>query len=154
VAIAKQSLESITNQILEKYNDQKVVILASVIQGVKGHHEEILAQLVQAGFLRARIDGTIHRLEEKIELGRYQKHTIEVVVDRLHIKDGVRSRLNESLETASKVGKGTIIVHHNDQDEVFSEKFACTKCGYSFKEISPRLFSFNSPYGACSKCSV
>ena len=153
VPISKQSLENITNQVLEKYHDQKIVILASVIQGVKGHHKDVLAHLIQAGFLRARIDGEIVHLENEITLARYKIHTIEVVVDRLHIKDGIRARLVESLEMASKAGKGTITVSHNNQDDVFSEKFACIKCGYSFKEISPRLFSFNSPYGACAKCS-
>lgn len=153
VPIAKQSLTNIANQILEKYDDKDIILLASVIRGVKGHHKDILTHLVQAGFLRARIDGDIVRLEESQELARYKAHTIEVVVDRLKIKEGIRSRLTESLETASKAGKGTITISCEGKDEVFSEKFACIECGYSFKEISPRLFSFNSPYGACSKCS-
>lgn len=153
IPISKQSLTSITNQILEKYQDEKVIILASVIRGVKGHHSEVFSHLVQAGFLRARVDGKMVRLDEEISLARYKQHTIEVVVDRLQIKDGIRARLAESLETASKVGKGTIIVHAKDEDDIFSEQFACIECGYSFKEISPRLFSFNSPYGACHKCS-
>lgn len=153
IPIAKQSLEHITNQVLEKHHNQKIIILASVVQGVKGNHKEVLDHLVQAGFLRARINGVITELDGEISLGRYKIHTIEAVVDRLHIKEGIRPRLFESLETASKISKGTIIIHANEQDEVFSEKFACIKCGYSFKEISPRLFSFNSPYGACKKCS-
>ena len=153
IPIAKQSIESITNQILKKYHEQKIIILASVIQGIKGNHKDVIEHLIQAGFLRARIDGEIVRLESEINLARYKMHTIEVVVDRLHIKDGTRARLVESLEMASKVGKGTITVNCEKQDDVFSEKFACIKCGYSFKEISPRLFSFNSPYGACTKCS-
>ncbi len=153
LAISKQSLASITNQILEKYSDKKIMVLASVIKGVKGQHEDVLAHLVQAGFLRARIDGEIMRLEEPISLARYKNHTIDVVVDRLQVKSDIRSRLTESLETASKISKGTIIVSCEDQDDIFSEQFACTQCGYSFKEISPRLFSFNSPYGACQKCS-
>jgi excinuclease ABC subunit A len=153
VPIAKQSLTNIANQILEKYNDQTIVLMANILRGVKGHHREILANLIQAGFLRARIDGEIVRLEEISELSRYQAHTIDVVIDRIPIKEGARSRLTESLETASKAGKGTITIQSENQDEIFSEKFACIECGYSFKEISPRLFSFNSPYGACSKCS-
>ncbi len=153
VSIAKQSLTNIANQIIEKYQGQNIILLASIIRGVKGHHKDIVANLIQAGFLRARIDGEIVRLEELEELARYKAHTIDVVIDRIQIKDGIRSRLSESLETASKAGKGTITVHANEKDEVFSEKFACIECGYSFKEISPRLFSFNSPYGACAKCS-
>ena len=153
VAIAKQSLTNIANQILDKYQGKDIILLASVIRGVKGNHKDILANLIQAGFLRARIDGEVLRLEEDMELARYKSHTIDVVIDRIKIKDGIRSRLTESLETASKAGKGTITVFCNEKDEVFSEKFACIECGYSFKEISPRLFSFNSPYGACPKCS-
>lgn len=153
IPIAKQSLTNIANQILEKYEGKDIILLASVIRGVKGNHRDILANLIQAGFLRARIDGEILRLEEDMELARYKSHTIDVVIDRIKIKEGIRSRLSESLETASKAGKGTITVFCDDQDEVFSEKFACIECGYSFKEISPRLFSFNSPYGACPKCS-
>ena len=153
VPIAKQSLTNIANQILEKYEGCDIIILASVIRGVKGNHKEILAHLMQAGFVRARIDGEIVRIEDVEELARYKAHTIEVVVDRMKIKEGIRSRLAESLETASKAGKGTITIFSKNKDEVFSEKFACINCGYSFKEISPRLFSFNSPYGACAKCS-
>lgn len=153
IPISKQSLTSITNQILKKYEGEKVIILASVIRGVKGHHSDVFSHLVQAGFLRARVDGKMIRLDEEISLARYKQHTIDVVVDRLQIKDGIRARLAESLETASKVGKGTIIIHAKDDDDIFSEQFACIECGYSFKEISPRLFSFNSPYGACHKCS-
>lgn len=153
LAIKKQSLTSICNQILDKYEGKKITLLATVIQGTKGHHKDIMANLVQAGFLRARIDGKIVRLEDDIELKRYQQHTIDVVVDRLEIKADVRARLSESLETAAKAGRGTIIINCDSDDEIFSEKFACIKCGYSFKEISPRLFSFNSPYGACHTCS-
>ncbi len=153
VAISKQSLTNIANQIIEKYQGQNIILLANILRGVKGHHKDIIANLIQAGFLRARIDGEIVRLEDLKELARYKAHTIDVVIDRIQMKDEIRSRLTESLETASKAGKGTITVHANDKDEVFSEKFACIECGYSFKEISPRLFSFNSPYGACPKCS-
>ncbi len=151
--ISKQSLEHITNHILERYQNKKIIVLASIIQGVKGQHKDVLDHLIQAGFLRARINGEIVKLEENVSLERYKTHTIEVVVDRLQIAEGIRARLAESLETASKVGKGTITISCEDKDEVFSEKFACISCGYSFKEISPRLFSFNSPYGACAKCS-
>lgn len=153
IPISKQSLTSITNQILEKYDDKKIILLATIIRGMKGNHIDVIAHLIQAGFLRARIDGEIIKLEEGISLARYKTHTIEVVVDRLHIKEGIRARLAESLETAAKVGKGTIIVNFESTDDIFSEQFACIQCGYSFKEISPRLFSFNSPYGACHKCS-
>lgn len=151
--ISKQSITHITNQILKQFDDQKITLLAPVIKGVKGQHKEVLAQLLQAGFLRARINGKIVRLEEEINLARYQIHHIDVVIDRLHIKSDIRARLAESLETASKAGKGLIIVNDEAKDHLYSEKFACIQCGYSYKEISPRLFSFNSPYGACSKCN-
>lgn len=153
LAISKQSIAHITNQILKQFDDQKITLLAPVIKGVKGQHKEVLAQLLQAGFLRARINGKIVKLEEEINLARYQIHHIDVVIDRLHIKSDIRARLAESLETASKAGKGLIIVNDEHKDHLYSEKFACIQCGYSYKEISPRLFSFNSPYGACSKCN-
>ncbi len=150
--ISKQSISSIIDRIEKKYNNKKLIILSPIIKGIKGEHKEIMRSLTKEGFLRARIDGEITSLENDLELQRYQMHTIEVVIDRLMIKEGVRSRLADSIETAMKMGKGSLIIHSEDTDEVFSEKFACTACGYSYKELSPRLFSFNSPYGACPKC--
>ncbi len=109
--------------------------------------------LKQAGFLRVRINGEFKHLDDDISLARYRKHTIEVVIDRLTVEEEMLSRISESLETASRTGKGTFIVHREGEDYIFSEKSACVRCGYGFNEISPRLFSFNSPYGACRTCN-
>jgi excinuclease ABC subunit A len=146
----------------------EITILGPVIRGKKGEHRGVLEEIQRAGFVRVRIDGIIYRIEEALEktLDRKKKHNIEVVVDRLIIdKDLDKSRLVDSLETALKLGKGTVIVafqpkllkrtivrFSNHNELVFSEHFACEECGISLPELEPRLFSFNSPYGACPAC--
>ena len=140
----------------------EITILGPVIRGKKGEHHGILEEIQRGGFVRVRINGIIHRIEEArgLKLARYKKHNIEVVVDRLILdKDLDKSRLVDSLETALKLGKGIVIVSHKSlvighksEDKVFSEHFACEECGISLPELEPRLFSFNSPYGACPAC--
>lgn len=152
VPISKQSISQIIQNILTDYTGQKIQILAPMIKGVKGEHKEFLKDIQLKGFLRARINGTIQRLDQPIELERYKTHTIEVVVDRLKVDESSKNRLSDSIETACRLGKGLMIVLSETQEKTYSENFACISCGYSFKEISPRLFSFNSPYGACDGC--
>lgn len=140
--------------------DKEVSVLAPIIRGRKGEYYQLLYDLYNAGFAKVRVDGVMHRLSEKIELSRYKVHTIEVVIDTIPAtmlenpdKDA-RQRLNEALETAVDRGEGVAVLQYWDETErLLSSKFSCVKCGFSFPEIEPRLFSFNSPYGACPSCS-
>jgi excinuclease ABC subunit A len=163
--VSRQTIDQITGQVLKLPQNTEITILGAVIRGKKGEHQGVLEEIQRAGFVRVRIDGIIHRVEEVLEknLDRKKKHNIEVVVDRLVLeKDLDKSRLVDSLETALKLGKGTVIVGHpmsNKRtsdvrwaDLLFSEHFACEECGISLPELEPRLFSFNSPFGACSGC--
>ena len=134
----------------------EVVILAPLVSGKKGEHKAILEEVSSAGFVRARIDGHIVTVSESLgmEIDPKKKHSIEVVVDRMDTGGSVdKVRLLDSVETALKAGKGLVVVLHKDKEYVFSEKFACPKCGFSMRELKPRTFSFNSPYGACEECS-
>ncbi|GAH95899.1 unnamed protein product, partial [marine sediment metagenome] len=149
--VSRQTIDQIVEQILKLKTKTEIAILGPVIRGRKGEHQGILEEIQRGGFVRVRIDGILHRVEEAIALSldRKKKHNIEVVVDRLiSNKDLDRSRLVDSLETGLKLGKGMVMVN----DLVFSEHFACEECGISLPELEPRLFSFNSPYGACPAC--
>jgi len=154
--IARQTIDQIVEQItLPGLVGKEIVILGPVIRGKKGEHQGVLEEIQRSGFVRVRIDGIIYRVEEALELrlARYKKHNIEVVIDRLVLdKDLDKSRLVDSLEMALKLGKGIVIVNLKPNDLIFSEHFACEDCGISLPELEPRLFSFNSPYGACSAC--
>ncbi len=152
--ISSQSPEEIVEQILSLEEGSKLQILAPVIRGKKGQHKDILEKIQKMGYPRVRVDGNIYSIEEVPELEKNKKHTIEIVVDRIVLKDGVRSRLVDSIEQALKIADGIVIVNNlsKNEDLVFSEKFACPEHGFSISEISPRLFSFNSPYGACPEC--
>jgi len=161
--ISRQTIDQITEQVVKLPKKTEVTILGPVIRGKKGEHQGVLEEIQRSGFVRVRINGIIHRVEEALELklARYKKHNIEVVVDRLVLDKGLdKSRLVDSLETGLKLGKGIVIVgvkHSNiptfrHSDIIFSEHFACEKCGISLPELEPRLFSFNSPYGACPSC--
>lgn len=154
--ISRQTIDQIIKQIIELPKNTEILILGPVIRGRKGEHRGVLEEIQRAGFVRARIDGIIHRVEEAIalDLDKNKKHNIEVVVDRLALDEELdKTRLVDSVETALKLGKGIVIVGHQlFKDLVFSEHFACEECGISLPEIEPRLFSFNSPYGACPAC--
>ncbi len=155
--VSKQSIEQIEEQVLRLPKGKEILILGPVVRGKKGEHRGILEEIQRGGFVRVRIDGIIHRTEEALELDldRNKKHTIEIVVDRMVLDEDLdRERLVDSLEQASKMGKGIVIVAPKREDDLlFSEYFACEKCGISLPELEPRLFSFNSPYGACPECS-
>ena len=151
--IAVQTLEQIVDRVETMPDGARLLILGPVIRGRKGEYKSILDDIRKQGFIRVRVDGVIHEIDDEIEMGRYKKHTIEVIVDRLVVKEGMRSRLSESMETALKIGQGIASVQIVDGEEItFSENAACLDCGISFEELAPRAFSFNSPYGACPAC--
>lgn len=147
-----QIIDKIRISALNSSIADKAMILAPIIRGVKGEHKEVFKKLRKEGYLRVRVNGDIHSLEEKITCDRYKVHHIEVVVDRLKTPFTDEERLADSVETAIKLSQGLVIIHTSTKESLYSENFSCLACGFSFKEISPRLFSFNSPYGACSDC--
>jgi excinuclease ABC subunit A len=151
--IERQSSQEIVERIMRLSTGTEVQILAALIRGRKGEYRDIFSQIQKAGFIRMRIDGKIYELPAKIKLDKYKVHNIEVVVDRLVVKPEIKKRLTDSIETALKVGKGITIVHYAGKDSVFNEQYACSKCGISYSEVEPRIFSFNSPYGACPDCN-
>jgi excinuclease ABC subunit A len=151
--ISRQSVDQIVDRILGIGDRAKIQILAPVIKARKGEHVKLLEGIRKNGFVRARIDGEIVDLGEDIKLEKNIKHTIEVIVDRIIIKPNIQGRLTDSIETALKLGEGFVIVNINGkEDKLFSEKFACADCGISIGELTPRMFSFNSPFGKCPRC--
>ena len=151
--IQKQTVQQIVDSIMKFKKNTKINILAPVVRGRKGQHKSILSDVKKEGFLRVRIDNQINNIDDKIELNKNKKHTIEIVVDRLILDEDYMDRLTESVELALKIGKGMIIIHElPDTDHLFSEHFSCPHCEVSMEELSARMFSFNSPYGACSNC--
>ena len=154
-AIARQTPEQIVDQVLKLEEGTRFQVLAPVVRGRKGEFTSLFDDLARRGFVRARIDGEVKELSGKIRLDRYFQHDIDVVVDRLVIREGIASRLNDSIETALKLAEGTAAIELVDgdaEDIMFSQHFACSACGISFEELAPRNFSFNSPYGACERC--
>jgi len=151
--ISSQTVQQIADRIMAHSHGEKVALLAPVVRGKKGEYRRELDNLRREGFIRVRIDGEIRDLGEEIHLDRNKKHNIDVVIDRMMVKDGIQSRLTDSLELAAKLADGMIRVIIGDKKEViFSQRFACIDCGTSYPEITPRMFSFNSPYGACPAC--
>jgi len=154
IPILPQSVEQMVDRILELPNGTRFILLAPVVEGRKGEHRKVFAQMVREGFVRARVDGEIVEAAEPPELAAKRKHTIEVVVDRLSVRKGVASRLADSIETSLRVGEGLAVAAvENSEEIVLSARHACPQCGFSLTEVSPRLFSFNSPQGACPTCS-
>ncbi len=155
--ITRQSAEQIVDRILERPAGVKMMLMAPKIQGRKGEHGEAMEAMRKQGFLRVRVDGVFHELEKPPKLDKKLRHTIELVVDRLVTGPTIRSRLNDSVETALRQGEGILMALFEKTDgswdeQLFSEKSACIPCGLSFDQLSPRHFSFNSPYGACPTC--
>ena len=152
--IAQQSVDQMVDAILTQPEGTKLLIMAQLVRGKKGEHRKILDQIRRDGYVRVRIDGELRDLGEEIALEKQKKHTIEIVVDRLVVRAGVESRLTDSLETALHAGGGVVYVQVVDGELLmFSENFACVDCGISLPEIAPRMFSFNSPFGACHVCT-
>jgi len=152
--ITPQSAQQIVRQIMGLGQGKKIRVLAPVVRGRKGHYKGLFRDLKREGFIRVRVDGKDYRLDtDEIELDRYKLHNIEIVVDRLVIDPSVEQRLTQSVETALEFGKGLVIVDvAGDREYLFSESAGCPECGVSFPDLAPRLFSFNSPYGACPAC--
>ena len=153
--IRQQTVDQIVDKILALDAGTKLQILAPVIRGKKGEHEKVLADARRSGYTRVRLDGAMYRLdEEDIKLEKNKKHSIEIIVDRLAVRPELRSRISDSVETASALSGGVVIVNltETEQDITFSENYACEDCGISIAELAPRLFSFNNPFGACEEC--
>jgi excinuclease ABC subunit A len=151
--ISRQSTQQILEHIARLKTDDRIMILAPVVRGRKGEYKKDLEKYARQGFVRARIDGILRSLDEEIPLDRRRNHTIEVVVDRLLIKPGIETRLEASVETATKLANGLVIVAVvNGEERLYSQKLACPECGVSVPQLEPRSFSFNSPYGACETC--
>ena len=151
--IKKQSVQQIVDTIFKLRKKTKIYILAPIIRLKKGQHKNVLQQISKKGFLRARINGEICEVNDTIKLDKNKKHTIEILVDRLIVDRKMHERITESVELAFKLGEGLILVNElPDNEHIYSENFACTKCEISLDELSPRMFSFNSPFGACKKC--
>ena len=154
--IERQTVDQISDKIFEmaeESKDNKVFILAPVVRGRKGEYTKLLNDFKKAGYIRVRVDGADYSLDEDIPLEKNIKHTIYVTVDRLVAKDGILQRLTDSLETALKLGEGLVIIDNAGKETLFSTKYSCPDCDISIEEIEPRLFSFNSPFGACPECT-
>ena len=152
--IEQQTVDQIADKVLELPQGTKIQVLAPVIRGKKGEHKKEFESARKSGFARVRVDGIIYDLFEDIVLEKNKKHTVEIIVDRLVVSDSITSRLADSIEVASKLASGLIVVNVLDgEDMSFSQNYACPDHGATFDELSPRLFSFNNPFGACSKCT-
>lgn len=153
IPITSQSVEEMTNKILEYPEGTKLIVMAPVIHGEKGEHKDLLSKLRKEGYARIRVNGEVKDLSEDIELDKNIKDNIEVVIDRLIIREKIRSRLYEAIEVATKLSSGKVLIQIVGGEELlFSESFACPYCNFSLPELEPRMFSFNAPFGACPKC--
>ncbi|MGC9530254.1 MAG: excinuclease ABC subunit UvrA [Candidatus Bipolaricaulaceae bacterium] len=151
--IERQTAQQIVDQVCALPEDTKVQVLAPLVRGRKGEYRQVLSELKREGFVRVRVDGVLRTLYEEIELDKNRRHNIEIVVDRIKVKQGKRARIADSIETALRHGSGLVIVEVMGEGErLYSEHFACPQCGVSIEALEPRLFSFNSPYGACPTC--
>ncbi|CDC50689.1 uvrABC system protein A [Clostridium sp. CAG:58] len=151
--IKKQTVDQMVDQIMELPERTRIQLLAPMVRGRKGRHEKVLEQAKKSGYVRVRIDGNLHELTEEIQLEKNIKHNIEIVVDRLVVKEGIEKRLADSIETVMKLSGGLMILDVFDGDPVnFSQSFSCPDCGISIEEVEPRSFSFNNPFGACPEC--
>lgn len=154
IVIEKQSVEQITDSVLELDEGTKFMVMSPLVRGRKGEHKKILENLQKSGYVRVMVDGELRTLDENIDLDKRKKHDISVVVDRLVVRAKITQRLAESIETALKLSEGYVEISViGGETNIYSEFFACRKCGFSMPEIEPRLFSFNSPHGACSECT-
>ncbi|HIT72608.1 MAG TPA: excinuclease ABC subunit UvrA, partial [Candidatus Fimicola cottocaccae] len=153
--IKKQTIDQIVDQITELPERTKIQLLAPVVRGRKGEHVKLLNDASKSGYARVRVDGVVYELSDEIKLEKNKKHTIEIVVDRLIIKEGMQKRLTESIENVMSLTGGLLVVDVNsgESELTFSQNFSCPDCGINLSEIEPRLFSFNNPSGACPECT-
>ena len=153
--IKQQTVDQIIDQVMALPEATRIQVMAPVIRGKKGEHQKVFEDARRSGYVRARVDGSLYELTEEIKLDKNKKHNIEIVVDRLVIRDDIAQRLTDSVETASNLSGGIVLINlvREDQDLVFSQNYACEDCGISIEELAPRSFSFNNPYGACPTCT-
>ena len=151
--IRQQTVDQIVDKIMAYPAGTKMQVMSPVVRGRKGEHAKVLDSARKAGFVRVRVDGIVYDLQEKIPIEKNKKHNIEIIVDRLVVKPDIISRLTDSIETASKHSGGLIMVNFGDEDVTFSQKYACPDHGVSIDDLTPRMFSFNNPFGACPKCT-
>ncbi len=152
--ISRQTTEQILKHVLALKAEDRILVMAPIVRGRKGEFKKDLEKLARQGFVRARVDGVIRSLEDDVPLDKRRNHTIEVIVDRLLVKPGIEKRLEASIETATKLANGLVLISVVDGEErLYSRKLACVECGSNVPELEPRSFSFNSPYGACEECS-
>ncbi len=151
--IAKQTVDQMVDQIMEQGEGTRLQLLAPVVRGKKGRHEKVFDRAKRSGFVRVRVDGNLYELSEEIELDKNIKHNVEIVVDRLIVREGIQKRLTDSIETALDLAEGLLMVDIIDGETLtFSQSFSCPDCGVSISEVEPRSFSFNNPFGACPDC--
>ena len=153
--IRQQTIDQIIDQVLSLPEGTRIQVMAPVIRGKKGEHAKIFEDAKRSGYVRARVDGNLYELDEEIKLEKNKKHTIEIVVDRLIIRPDIQQRLTDSVETASGLTGGLVVVNllREERDLTFSQNYACEDCGISIEELTPRMFSFNNPFGACPTCT-
>ena len=151
--INQQTIDQIVDKILSYPEGSKILVLSPVVRGKKGAQEKLFESLKKSGYVRVQVDGIVYTFDEEIKLDKNKKHEISVVVDRLVIKPEIVSRLTESVENAVKLSEGLIVVSCNGEEKLFSTKFSCPDCGWTIEEITPRMFSFNNPFGACPHCT-
>lgn len=150
--ITSQSLDQMVDSLLENPDGTRLQVLGPMVYDKRGQHKKIFEKIQKDGYVRMRVDGEIYDVEEEVELNKNKKHSIEVIIDRLVIKEGIRSRLFSSLETALRTGEGYAVVDVDGEDHLFSEYYSCPYCGFTVPELEPRLFSFNAPNGSCEEC--
>jgi excinuclease ABC subunit A len=151
--ISQQTVQQMVDNLMALPEDSRLLVLAPVVRGRKGEHERVLGELQRDGFVRVRVNGTVYEISEAPKLEKNKKHMVEVVVDRLVMRPGLEKRLSDSIETSVKLGGGLVVVDAGERGEMlFSQNYACPECGISIEELTPRMFSFNSPFGACPEC--
>jgi excinuclease ABC subunit A len=150
--VTKQTTMQIIDTINSSLNEKRIIILAPVIRGRKGHYRELFEEILSDGFIRVRVDGELHEITKGFQVDRYKIHNIEIVVDRMKVNPESQIRLNESIDVGLNYGNGNIIISDGDKDFVFSRHLACAECGISYQELAPNSFSFNTPFGACPDC--
>ena len=151
--IEKQTIDQIVETVMNLEENTKIQILAPVVRGKKGEYKALLESFAKEGFVRVRVDGTVYELTDDIDLDRKKKHNIELIVDRLVIKEDIRSRLAESIEISLKYANNLVVISTPKEEMLFSQNYACPDCNISIEELSPRMFSFNNPFGACPECT-
>ncbi|MBQ9625420.1 MAG: excinuclease ABC subunit UvrA, partial [Clostridia bacterium] len=151
--IYSQTIDQVVDAIMER-KDEKLQIMAPIVRSRKGEHVKLIEDMGKQGFVRVRVDGTVYEIGDDIKIEKNKKHNIEVVVDRIKVREGIESRLTDSLETAFKLADNLVIINNVDtgEDTLYSQNYACTHCNINIQELSPRMFSFNSPFGACEHC--